>query len=319
MDQTISRVQSSTLIRHLIDGRKVESRETFQTLNPSTNEPIADVASGGDDEIDAAVRAAKTAFPAWASMPAPKRSKLMLRLAELIDEDVEAIARLESADTGQSYARTRNLLIPRAADNFRFFADMCLHVDGHTYPTADHLNYTIYQPVGVFGLISPWNIPFMTATWKAAPCLAFGNTAVLKMSELSPLSADRLGELALEAGIPAGVLNVVHGYGRTAGEALARHPDVRGISFTGSTKTGHRIVQAGGLKKYSMELGGKSPFIVFEDADLDRALDAALITIYGNNGESCTAGSRILLQESIHDAFVERFVERTNNIKVGDP
>ena len=154
MDQTISRVQSSTLIRHLIDGRKVESRETFQTLNPSTNEPIADVASGGDDEIDAAVRAAKTAFPAWASMPAPKRSKLMLRLAELIDEDVEAIARLESADTGQSYARTRNLLIPRAADNFRFFADMCLHVDGHTYPTADHLNYTIYQPVGVFGLIA---------------------------------------------------------------------------------------------------------------------------------------------------------------------
>ena len=319
MDQTSPRVQSSTLIRHLIDGKKVESRETFQTLNPSTNEPIADVAAGGDAEIDAAVRAAKAAFPAWAATPAPKRAKLMMRLAELIDEHVEAIARLESADTGQSYARTRNLLIPRAADNFRFFAEMCTHVDGHTYPTADHLNYTIYQPVGVFGLISPWNIPFMTATWKTAPCLAFGNTAVLKMSELSPLSADRLGELALEAGIPAGVLNVVHGYGRTAGEALARHPDVRGISFTGSTKTGHRIVQTGGLKKYSMELGGKSPFIVFEDADLDRALDAALITIYGNNGESCTAGSRILLQDSIHDAFVERFVERTNNIKVGDP
>src|SRR5205823_2928150 len=140
-----------------------------------------------------------------------------------------------------------------------------------------------------------------------------------KMSELSPLSADRLGELALEAGIPPGVLNVVHGYGRTAGEALVRHPDVRGISFTGSTKTGNRIVQNGGLKKYSMELGGKSPFIVFDDADLDRALDAALITIYGNNGESCTAGSRILVQDSIHDKFVERFVERTNRIKVGDP
>ena len=312
------RVRTLT-ISHLIDGKKVASKETFQTLNPSNNEPIAEVAAGGEAEIDAAVRAAKAAFPAWASMPAPKRAKLMMRLGELIDQDVEAIARLESADTGQSYARTRNLLIPRAAENFYFFADMCRHVDGHTYPTDTHLNYTIWQPVGVFGLISPWNIPFMTATWKTAPCLAFGNTAVLKMSELSPLSANRLGELALEAGIPPGVLNVVHGYGRTAGEALVRHPDVRGISFTGSTKTGNRIIQAGGLKKYSMELGGKSPFIVFDDADLDRALDAALVTIYGNNGESCTAGSRILLQDSIHDRFVERFVERTNNIKVGDP
>ena len=307
------------MIKHLINGRKVESAETFQTLNPSNNEPIAEVASGGEAEIDAAVRAAKAAFPAWASVPASNRAKLMGKLGELIEKDVEAIARLESTDTGQSFARTRNLLIPRAADNFHFFAGMCQHVDGHTYPTTDHLNYTIYQPVGVFGLISPWNIPFMTATWKAAPCLAFGNTAVLKMSELSPLSADRLGELALEAGIPAGVLNVVHGYGRTAGEALVKHPDVRGISFTGSTKTGNRIMQTGGLKKYSMELGGKSPFIVFDDADFDRALDAALLTIYGNNGESCTAGSRILVQDGIHDRFVDAFVARTNNVKVGDP
>ena len=307
------------MIAHLIDGRAVESATTFETLNPSNNEPIAEVASGGEAEIAAAVAAAKAAFPKWAGMAAPKRAKLIRRLGELIERDVHDIATLESTDTGQSFARTKNLLIPRAAENFHFFAGMCEHVDGHTYPTNDHLNYTLYQPVGVFGLISPWNIPFMTATWKTAPCLAFGNTAVLKMSELSPLSSDRLGLLALEAGIPPGVFNVVHGYGRTAGDALVRHRDVRGISFTGSTVTGNRIIERGGLKKYSMELGGKSPFIVFDDADFERALDAALLTIYGNNGESCTAGSRILVQEGIYDRFVERFIARTNQVKVGDP
>jgi 5-carboxymethyl-2-hydroxymuconic-semialdehyde dehydrogenase len=307
------------MIRHLIDGRRVESAAVFQTLNPSNNEPIADVAAGGEEEVARAVAAAKAAFPKWAGLPAAQRAKRMRKLGELIEKDVDELSRLESTDTGQSYARTRNLLIPRAAENFYFFADMCQHVDGHTYPTNDHLNYTIYQPVGVFGLISPWNIPFMTATWKTAPCLAFGNTAVLKMSELSPLSADRLGQLALEAGIPAGVLNVVHGYGKTAGDALVRHPDVRGISFTGSTVTGNTIVQRGCLKKYSMELGGKSRFIVFDDADFERALDASLVTIYGNNGESCTAGSRILVQDRIYERFVNRFVERTLAVKVGDP
>src|SRR5258706_10109717 len=270
------------MITHLIDGKRVESKATFQTLNPSNNEPIDDVAAGGDEEIARAVAAAKAAFPKWAGLPAAKRAKLMRNLGELIEKDVEEISRLESTDTGQSFARTRNLLIPRAAENFYFFAEMCQHVDGHTYPTNDHLNYTLYQPVGVFGLISPWNIPFMTATWKTAPCLAFGNTAVLKMSELSPLSADRLGQLALEGRIPAGGLNVARRYGKTAADALVRHPDVRGISFTGSTLTGNLIIQRGGLKKYSMELGGKSPFIIFDDADFERALDASLVTIYGN-------------------------------------
>ncbi|HRI19223.1 MAG TPA: aldehyde dehydrogenase family protein, partial [Burkholderiaceae bacterium] len=175
------------------------------------------------------------------------------------------------------------------------------------------------HPVGVCALISPWNVPFMTATWKVAPCLAFGNTAVLKMSELSPLTAARLGELALEAGIPPGVLNVVHGYGSEVGEPLCAHPDVRAISFTGSTVTGNRIVRAAGLKKFSMELGGKSPFVVFEDADLERALDAALFMIFSNNGERCTAGSRILVQRSLYAQFVRRFAERAARIAVGDP
>jgi 5-carboxymethyl-2-hydroxymuconic-semialdehyde dehydrogenase len=209
--------------------------------------------------------------------------------------------------------------VPRAADNFHYFAEMCLRVDGHTYPTPTHLNYTLFHPAGVCALISPWNVPFMTATWKVAPCLAFGNTAVLKMSELSPLTAARLGELALEAGVPPGVLNIVHGYGAEVGEPLVRHPDVRVVSFTGSTLTGQRIVQAAGLKKFSMELGGKSPFVVFEDAEFERALDAAIFMIYSNNGERCTAGSRILVQRSIYATFAARFVERTARLPIGDP
>jgi 5-carboxymethyl-2-hydroxymuconic-semialdehyde dehydrogenase len=192
-------------------------------------------------------------------------------------------------------------------------------VDGHTYPTPTHLNYTLFHPVGVCALISPWNVPFMTATWKVAPCLAFGNTAVLKMSELSPLTADRLGRLALEAGVPPGVLNIVHGYGKETGEPLVAHPDVRAISFTGSTATGNRIVQSAGLKKFSMELGGKSPFIIFEDADQARALDAAVFMIFSNNGERCTAGSRILVQRSIYADFVQKFAARAQRLAVGDP
>ena len=307
------------MIKHLINGRQVESATTIANRNPATNEVICEIAAGGEREVAEAVAAAKEAFPKWAGLPAAQRARLLRRLGDLINEQVDEIARLESTDVGQSYWRTKKMLIPRAADNFYFFADTCCHVDGETYPTNDHLNYTLYQPVGVVGLISPWNVPFMTATWKTAPCLAFGNTAVLKMSELSPLSADRLGQLVLEAGIPAGVFNIVHGYGTEVGEALVRHPDVRGISFTGSTATGNRIIQTGGLKKYSMELGGKSPNIIFEDADLERALDGAVLSVYGNNGESCTNGTRILVQDSIYDQFVARFAERTDKVVVGDP
>ncbi len=306
-------------IQHLINGKAVASAESFETLNPATQEVLADVAAGGAAEINAAVQAAKDAFPTWAGLPATERAKLMRKLGELIAANVPEIARTETNDSGQVIAQTGKQLIPRAADNFHYFAEMCTRVDGHTYPTPTHLNYTLFHPVGVCALISPWNVPFMTATWKVAPCLAFGNTAVLKMSELSPLTAARLGELALEAGIPPGVLNVVHGYGKDAGEPLCAHPDVRAISFTGSTATGNRIVQSAGLKKFSMELGGKSPFVVFDDADLDRALDAAVFMIFSNNGERCTAGSRILVQQSIYADFVAKFVERAKRIAVGDP
>ena len=306
-------------INHLIDGKSVAGRDYFQTVNPATQEVLADVAMGGDAEVNAAVAAAKAAFPKWAGMPATERAKLMRKLGDLIAAHVPEIARTETNDCGQVIAQTGKQLVPRAADNFYYFAEMCTRVDGHTYPTPTHLNYTLFHPVGVCALISPWNVPFMTSTWKVAPCLAFGNTAVLKMSELSPMTAARLGDLALEAGIPPGVLNLVHGYGKDAGEPLVKHPDVRAISFTGSTATGDRIVKSAGLKKFSMELGGKSPFVVFEDADLDRALDAAVFMIFSNNGERCTAGSRILVQQSIYADFVSKFVERAKRIKVGDP
>jgi 5-carboxymethyl-2-hydroxymuconic-semialdehyde dehydrogenase len=306
-------------IDHLIGGKRVAGTDYFETVNPATQDVLAEVASGGEAEVNAAVAAAKEAFPKWAGLPAPERAKLIRKLGDLIAQHVPEIAQTETNDCGQVIAQTGKQLIPRAADNFYYFAEMCTRVDGHTYPTPTHLNYTLFHPVGVCALISPWNVPFMTATWKVAPCLAFGNTAVLKMSELSPLTAARLGELALEAGLPPGVLNLVHGYGKEAGEPLVAHPDVRAISFTGSTATGNRIVKSAGLKKFSMELGGKSPFVVFDDADLDRALDAAVFMIFSNNGERCTAGSRILVQQSIYADFAAKFAERAKRITVGDP
>src|SRR6478672_11066937 len=268
-------------IDHLINGKQVAGRDYFETVNPATQEVLAEVASGGEAEVNAAVAAAKEAFPKWAGLPATERAKLVRKLGDLIAKHVPEIAETETNDCGQVIAQTGKQLVPRAADNFYYFAEMCTRVDGHTYPTPTHLNYTLFHPVGVCALISPWNVPFMTATWKVAPCLAFGNTAVLKMSELSPMTASRLGELALEAGIP--------------------------------------IVQQAGLKKFSMELGGKSPFVIFEDADLDRALDAAVFMIFSNNGERCTAGSRILVQRSIYADFVQRFAERARRLSVGDP
>lgn len=244
------------MIKHWINGKEVASEETFDNFNPATGDVICQVASGGEKEINAAVQAAKDAFPKWSKTPAKERARLMRKLGELIDQNVAKLAELETLDTGLPIHQTKNVLIPRASHNFDFFAEVCTRMNGHSYPVDDKmLNYTLYQPVGVCGLVSPWNVPFMTATWKTAPCLALGNTAVLKMSELSPLTANELGRLALEAGIPEGVFNVVQGLGSTAGHALVTHDDVRAISFTGGTATGKHILKHAGLKKYSMELG----------------------------------------------------------------
>ena len=308
------------MIRHLINGEWVESKETFENFNPATGEVLDVVSAASEAQVHDAVAAAKAAFPAWARMPVKKRAKLIEKMGDAIAASVDEISEMESRDTGLSISVTRKQLIPRAADNFYYFAEMSQRINGDTYPVDDQmLNYTLYQPVGVCGLISPWNVPFMTGTWKVAPAIALGNTAVLKMSELSPLTAHRLGEIAMDVGIPPGVLNIIQGWGHTAGDALVKHPDVRVISFTGGTKTGITITRNAGLKKLSMELGGKSPVLIFDDADLSRALDSSLFTIFSINGERCTAGSRIFVQESIYDQFVADFAARATNIKVGDP
>lgn len=308
------------VIRNLINGKWVASEEIFENLNPATGEVLCEVAAASAEQVNEAVQAAKDAFPAWAGMPVKQRSKLIVKLGDAIASQVDEISEMESRDTGLTISLTRKQLIPRAADNFYYFAEMAKCMNGETYPVDDQmLNYTLYQPVGVCGLISPWNVPFMTATWKVAPALALGNTAVLKMSELSPMTAHRLGEIALDVGIPPGVLNIVQGWGHTAGDALVSNPDVRVISFTGGTRTGETITRRAGLKKLSLELGGKSPVLIFDDADLSRALDSSLFTIFSINGERCTAGSRILVQETIYDQFVSDFAARAKNIKVGDP
>jgi len=306
--------------KQFINGEWFGSDELIDNLNPATQEVIGKIHSATDEQVNQAVAAAKAAFPAWSNTPAKERARILTRLGRLIEENVPEIAALETMDTGLTTTITSKQLIPRASNNFYFFADKCQHTDGETYPVEDQmLNYTLVQPTGVCALISPWNVPFMTATWKVGPCLAFGNTAVLKMSELSPITAVKLGELANEAGLPPGVLNIIQGWGRTAGDALVRHPDVRAISFTGGTSTGRTIMERAGLKKYSMELGGKSPVLIFDDADLERALDAALFTIFSINGERCTAGSRVFIQDSIYKEFSQEFARRANNLIVGDP
>ena len=306
-------------INHWINGKNVAGADYFHTTNPATGEVLAEVAAGGEAEVHQAVAAAKEAFPKWANLPMKERARLMRRLGDLIDQNVPEIAAMETADTGLPIHQTKNVLIPRASHNFEFFAEVCQQMNGKTYPVDDKmLNYTLVQPVGVCALVSPWNVPFMTATWKVAPCLALGNTAVLKMSELSPLTADRLGELALEAGIPAGVLNVVQGYGATAGDALVRHHDVRAVSFTGGTATGRNIMKNAGLKKYSMELGGKSPLIIFDDADLDLAADIAMMANFFSSGQVCTNGTRVFVPAKVKAAFEQKIVERVGRIRAGD-
>ena len=313
---------SKRRIGHLIGGKVVANGSTFAVENPATTEAIADVAEAGEAQVDAAVTSARAAFAGWSSAPASRRAAAMRRLADVIDKHVEEIARVETEDTGLPISQTLKATIPRAADNFRFFAEVATRTDGHTYPMDDQLlNYTQRRPVSVAGLITPWNLPFMLATWKLAPAIALGNTVVLKPAELTPLSADLLGCLTIEADIPPGVVNIVHGRGELTGDALVRHPDVNVISFTGETTTGRTILERGGptLKRFSMELGGKSPVVVFADCDVERALDAALFGIFSLNGERCTAGSRILVEAPLYDKFVSRFVERAKRLKVGDP
>lgn len=313
-------------IRHYINGQFVPGHtgEFFVNLNPFTNEKINTVSEGTKEDINLAAKAANEAFKRgpWGKMKQEKRLQYIYKIAELIDRDIEEIALLESYDTGLPIAQTRKM-VGRAADNFRFYAEMVKNrMSGEAYHVDDEfMNYTIQKPVGVAGLITPWNAPFMLETWKIAPALATGNTVILKPAEWSPLTANKLAELVDEAGLPQGVFNVVHGFGEKAGASLVAHPDVQLISFTGETKTGSEIMKNGAdsLKRFSMELGGKSPIIVFEDCDMERAMDACVWGIFSFNGERCTANSRLFVQESIKDEFVAKLKERVDNIIVGDP
>jgi len=308
------------MIHSFIDNEWREGSTAFETYNPATGAVIDSVSQADEALVGEAVAAARAAFPVWSGMPVKERCKRLLRLADLIDENVPAIAARETENTGLPIHQTANGLIPRASENFRFFAEMSRHMDGHTYPVDDQLlNYTLRQPAGVCGLITPWNIPFMAASWKVAPAIGLGNTCVLKPAELTPVTAAMLAELVREADIPPGVVNICQGVGEVTGDALVRHPGVRVISFTGETTTGRTIIARGGLKKYSMELGGKSPTLVFEDCDWERALDSALFQIFSINGERCTAGSRVFVQEGIYEPFCRQFAERAERVRVGDP
>lgn len=294
---------------------------TFSSISPVDKSEICPVARGGAEDIDAAAKAATAAFPAWRDLPAKERRGIILNIAERIEARAEEIALCECWDTGQAWKFMSKAAL-RGAENFRYFADQVTSArDGQHLPSPTLMNITTRKPIGPVGVITPWNTPFMLSTWKIAPALAAGCTVVHKPAESSPLTARLLVEIAEDAGLPPGVLNTVNGYGEEAGKALCEHPLLKAIAFVGDTKTGRRIVAQGAetLKRNHLELGGKNPVIVFEDADLDRALDAVIFMIYSVNGERCTSSSRLLIQSSIREAFEAKLVERVNRIRVGHP
>jgi aldehyde dehydrogenase (NAD+) len=309
----------------LIDGKRTPaiSGRYFATYDPATEREIAEVAEGDAADIDVAVRAARAAFEGpWGRMRPADRGKLLLKLADGIAKAQDELVELESRDAGKPVAAIRRQDLPAVLDTVAYYAGLADKINGQVIPARpDALTYTVREPLGVVGAIIPWNFPMMIGMWKIAPALACGCTVVLKPAEITPLSALRIGELALEAGFPPGVLNVVPGFGGTAGAALVDHPDVDKVTFTGSPKVGREILRgaAGNLKRVTLELGGKSANIVFPDADLDAAARAASAGIFFNSGQVCSAGSRILVHESVHDALVERLKARADTIRVGDP
>ncbi|MEM7211905.1 MAG: 5-carboxymethyl-2-hydroxymuconate semialdehyde dehydrogenase [Pseudomonadota bacterium] len=308
-------------IQHRIAGETVGSSDTFTTSSPVDGSHICDVARGGAAEIDRAAQAAKAAFPAWRDFPAAERKKVLHRIADAIVERAEEIAFCECWDTGQAL-RFMSKAALRGAENFRFFADRAPGArDGQSLPSPTLMNVTTRVPIGPVGVITPWNTPFMLSTWKIAPALAAGCTVAHKPAEFSPITASILQEIAEEAGLPPGVWNMVHGMGEEAGKALTEHKDIKAIAFVGESRTGSMIMAQGAptLKRVHFELGGKNPVVVFDDADLDRALDAAIFMIYSLNGERCTSSSRLLVQSSIADDFKAKLVERVNRIMVGHP
>ena len=306
-----------------INGKKrpAASGQIFETATPVDLSPLANVASSDARDIDAAAKAAKAAFPAWAALAGDKRKEILHKVADGIEKRAEEIAFIECMDTGQAL-RFMSKAALRGAENFRFFADKAPEArDGKTLRAPGQINMTGRSALGPVGIITPWNTPFMLSTWKIAPALAAGCTVVHKPAEFSPLSASLLVEIAEEAGLPPGVWNTVHGLGETAGKALTQHPDIKAIGFVGESRTGCMIMAQGAstLKRLHLELGGKNPVVVFADADLERAADAAVFMIYSLNGERCTSSSRLLVEASIYEAFTQKVAEKAKCIKVGHP
>ena len=329
MDSNVARFVSRTH-KNLINGKWVESEsgESFATFNPATGEVLSNIAAGNSVDIDRAVKAARDAFEngPWSRMTAAERTKLIWKLADLLERNLEEFAQLESLDNGKPLAVARAADVPLAVENFRYMAGWATKIEGNTIPLsvpytpgAKYLAYTLREPIGVVGQIIPWNFPLLMAAWKLGPALTTGCTVVLKPAEQTSLTALRLGELIQEAGIPDGVVNIVTGFGEAAGAPLAAHPDVDKVAFTGSTEVGKLILQAaaGNLKKVSLELGGKSPNVVLDDADLDSAIAGAASAIFFNHGQCCCAGSRLYVEQKSFDKVVEGVAKAAEKINVG--
>ena len=307
--------------RHYIGGQRISSLDTFSDHSPIDGSLLGQISRGGPEEVELAVVAARQAFPAWAKTARSERARILHRIADLVEERLEDLAIVETTDNGALLRSHRLGVMPRVAHNFRFFADWAVNELHHDpFETRGHTNKVSWDPAGVAALITPWNAPLMLATWKVAPALAAGDTVILKPAEWSPLTASMLCDIAEEAGLPAGVLNVIQGYGEEAGAALIRHPGISRISFTGSVPTAKIVARAAAenLTPCSFELGGKSPTLIFDDADLDLAVELA-IEQYDNAGQVCLSGTRLLVQKSIAPQFVEKFKERAAKIRQGDP
>ncbi|MDP2579738.1 5-carboxymethyl-2-hydroxymuconate semialdehyde dehydrogenase [Shimia thalassica] len=317
----LKRFKETGILNRIAGEDRAGGAGTFETTSPVDKSVICDVAQGTADDIAAAAKSAAAAFPAWRDMPATERRKILLNVAAAIEERAEEIALCECWDTGQTL-RFMSKAALRGAENFRYFADQVVQArDGQHLQSPTLMNITTRKPIGPVGVITPWNTPFMLSTWKIAPALAAGCTVVHKPAEASPLTARLLVEIAEDAGLPPGVLNTVNGFGEEAGKALTEHKAIKAIAFVGESRTGSIITKQGAdtLKRMHLELGGKNPVIVFDDADLERALDAVIFMIYSINGERCTSSSRLLVQDSIRTEFEAKLVERVNNIKVGHP
>ena len=310
-------------LSHFIDDatRDPIGGQWLEVFDPATGSVFAHVADGNSADVDAAVAAAQAAFPAWSSLPNSERSRWLEKLADALEARLEDFARAESRDAGKPIKLARDIEIPRAISNLRFFAHAATQFASESHHGQAGLNYTLRQPLGVVATISPWNLPLYLLTWKLAPALAAGNTVVAKPSEVTPVTATMLGELATEIGLPKGVLNIVHGLGPQVGEALVTHRDIRAVSFTGSTVVGRRIASlaAPQLKKLSLELGGKNPTLVFADSDWREHLDTLVRSAFQNSGQICLCGSRMLVERGIYIEFRDELVQRASELRVGDP